>query len=573
MLGGQSHIQYWYTGLTNIPVRDMDKVQIKPIARKSLPERIAGKLAASIIGGNFKPESQLPSERELVEMLDISRSTLREALKILAEHQIIEARPGVGWFACKIDENNVGKARQLARQDLEDSRPRPPFPPSDEPAAGPRRLPSPKEKPLKIPNLKADRLGTFDFISWWERDKVEAAKILVVGAGALGNEVIKNLALMGVGHIFVIDFDEIEFANLSRSVLFRESDPNRQKAEVAAARAKEINPNIHVQYLHGDVTTALGLGIFRRMDVIIGCLDNREARLAINRYAHWMNKPWIDGAIQELLGLMRVFVPGDGACYECTLTADARRDLAVRYSCPLLARQNVLMGKVPTTPTIASIIAAMQCQEALKLIHDMPVEAGKVTHFNGLNNHMHTTAYVPREDCESHWIYGEVIELPLRADSTTLQELLQIAKNDLGPEAAIELDQELVLSLECTECNKTESLLQPMSEVSFEAAHCPTCGNMREVNLSHMITGEEDFLQRTLSSVGIPPLHIIRANNGIEYYFYELTGDEKETLHFSDFEDARVVIRKPVGGRIRIGEKVKIKKDGSDKKGTIKLLD
>ena len=148
---------------------------------------------------------------------------------------------------------------------------------------------------------------------------MEKAKILVVGAGALGNEVVKNLALMGVGYIYIIDFDTIEAANLSRSPLFREGDNGREKAEVAAARAKEINPDIHVQYLHGDVTTQIGLGVIRRMDVIIGCLDNREARLAVNRYAYWMNKPWVDGAIQELLGLVRVFVPGQGACFEVRL--------------------------------------------------------------------------------------------------------------------------------------------------------------------------------------------------------------------------------------------------------------
>ncbi len=83
---------------------------------------------------------------------------------------------------------------------------------------------------------------------------------MVVGAGALGNDVIKNLALMGVGHIYIIDFDTIEAANLSRSVLFRESDNNRSKAEVAAARAKALNPQIHVQYLKWrcDHSTRLG---------------------------------------------------------------------------------------------------------------------------------------------------------------------------------------------------------------------------------------------------------------------------------------------------------------------------
>jgi molybdopterin/thiamine biosynthesis adenylyltransferase len=375
-----------------------------------------------------------------------------------------------------------------------------------------------------------------------------------VGAGALGNDVIKNLALMGVGHIYIVDFDTIETANLSRSVLFRESDNNRSKAEVAAARAKALNSQVHVQYLNGDVTTQLGLGVFRRMDVIIGCLDNREARLAVNRFCYWMNKPWVDGAIQELLGLARVFVPGQGACYECTLTEQALRDLSMRYSCPLLARQNILLGKVPTTPTIASIIGGIQSQEALKLINGIPVEPGKVIHYNGMVNEMHTTAYVVRQDCESHWTYGQVTELPARAERTTMEDMLRIARADLGPEAIIELDQELVISLKCPTCQTVEQVLKPLSSVSFEAGHCPTCATLRETALTHVISGEENYLHRTLSSVGVPPLHILRAHNGKEYRFYELTGDLPEALHFHHFEQTE--ISAPARGRVRIKSNV-----------------
>ena len=67
-------------------------------------------------------------------------------------------------------------------------------------------------------------------------------------------------------------------ANLSRSILFREYDEGKQKAKLVAARAKEINPEINIQYFHGDVTSELGLGVFRKMDVIIGCLDSILAR-------------------------------------------------------------------------------------------------------------------------------------------------------------------------------------------------------------------------------------------------------------------------------------------------------
>jgi adenylyltransferase/sulfurtransferase len=524
-------------------------MKVQPLSHQTLAETAAGKLAASILDGTLLPGTRLPPERELMNEFGISRATLREALKTLEKNRLIEARPHVGWFARKVSEANMTTAREMARAASS-----PIVVSGGEPRTVPLRVPIAKDKPIHIPNLQKDRLGTFEFISWWEKEKVQDAKVMVVGAGALGNEVIKNLALMGIGHLFIVDFDKIEAANLSRSVLFREGDDHRSKAEIAAARAKAINPQVHIQYLNGDVTTEMGLGIIRRMDAIVGCLDNREARLAVNRFAYWMNKPWVDGAIQELLGLVRVFVPGQGACYECTLTEQAIRDLSLRYSCPLLARANILMGKVPTTPTIASIIGGMQSQDALKLIHGLPVEAGKVVHFNGLTNDMHTTSYNVRDDCESHWTYGEITELPARAERSTLDDLLRIACADLGLNAVIELDQELITKLECPNCHTVEEVLKPLSAVSYEAAHCPTCGLLRETTMTHQITGDEPFLHRTLASVGIPALHIVRANNGQEYRFYELTGDLNETLHCRDFDSSvKVAVRQP---RVRLKERL-----------------
>jgi adenylyltransferase/sulfurtransferase len=530
---------------------------------------VAARLVGLIVDGSLKPGQRVPSERTLAEQLAVSRTTVREALDMLTGLNVIETQAARGTFVKEIGVDPVGYDQQL-RDLLEKEGFDMPSVRLVDPAGGvlgrpPVNMPpkAESERPIRLPNLKKDRLGTFDFISWWERETVQKASVMVVGAGALGNEVLKNLSLMGVGKLFIVDFDQVEAANLSRSILFREEDNGLPKAEIAARRIKQLNPDVQVQYFQGDITTDLGLGIFRRMDGIVGCLDNREARLAVNRFAYWLGKPWVDGAIQELLGLVRTFSPGKGACYECTLTEQARREMSLRYSCPLLARHNILLGKVPTTPTISSIIGAMQSQEVLKLLHQMPVEFGSVTHFNGLTNEMHTSAYVEREDCESHWNYGEITELKDRtAGRTTLAEMLAIARADLGDAAVLELDQEIVLALECPNCHTSTEVFRPLTRVSFDEGLCPACGQLRQVKMTHVISGEEPFLDRSLRSIGVPPLHVIRAHNATEYRFYELTGDLAESLHFAHFslssadQAAQPLSLKATRPRVRLGEAV-----------------
>lgn len=390
---------------------------------------------------------------------------------------------------------------------------------------------------IVITDPDKDRYHTFGFISWWKQDVVREAKVMVIGAGALGNEVLKNLALMGVGHIFVVDFDTIEDANLSRSVLFRQEDNGRRKAEVAAEAVKRLNPDVKVQAFHGDVNYDLGLGVFRRMHAIIGCLDNVAARLSINRFCWHVNKPWVDGAIQEFLGEARVFRPNDGACYECTLKKTDYEIINLRYSCPLLAWEDILQGKVPTTPTISSIIAGIQTQDALKLIHGMQVEAGKALVFNGLANDTYLTEYEVKKECQSHWIWEDIIELEdCRADSTTLGDLLEIAREQMGAETIIEfvdgLGRDYIVALQCRTCNTTTEVHRPLHQVTWNDGICPECGEIRQPVMTHTVTGEEDFLEKTLREIGIPPLHIVAARNGLNYRYFELTGDVEWFLDF-----------------------------------------
>src|SRR6478672_1462126 len=99
----------------------------------------------------------------------------------------------------------------------------------------------------------SDRYARLRLIGWWDQDRLRAAKVIVVGAGAIGNEVLKNLALLGIGHIWVIDFDRIENSNLARSVLFRAEDCGKSKASSAAEAMRSINPDVHITSIDGNV--------------------------------------------------------------------------------------------------------------------------------------------------------------------------------------------------------------------------------------------------------------------------------------------------------------------------------
>lgn len=260
--------------------------------------------------------------------------------------------------------------------------------------------------------------GVFTLLSWFKQDKVRKAKVLVAGAGALGNEVVKNLALFGIGTIYVCDFDRIELSNLTRSVLFREEDAynHAYKAEVVAKRAMEINPQITVYPIAGDLFSEIGLGIYKDVDVVIGCLDSRIARYLLNRLCMRVGKTWIDGSIENLTGVVKVYAP-EINCYECNLSREEFNHIMLRTGCADVVRAQTSAGRVATTPISASIVGAMQAQEAMKIIHSSEGEPapfktllGKMWRFEGMTNTINTYKYSSwKNNCPAHERWSQIV--------------------------------------------------------------------------------------------------------------------------------------------------------------------
>lgn len=377
---------------------------------------------------------------------------------------------------------------------------------------------------------KGDRFARFHLISWWEQNKLQSSKILVIGAGALGNEILKNLALLGIGNIFVADMDMIENSNLSRSILFREENNGFGKAEVAARSIKEIYPQINVQWFQGNILYDLGLGVYHWADLVIAGLDNRETRWFVNKCCWKTSTPWIDGAIEQLNGVARVFVPPHGACYECTMGKTDWEILKARKGCRLLTKDELLEGRVPTTPTSASIIAGIQCQEAVKLLHGLEVLEGKAFIFDGINHESYVIQYPVKEDCSSHETYGPIEKLNQGIKNATLGDLLGKVKSRIGGDAVLEFNHDIIESLECPSCGNIEFIFKQVGKVTENEGKCPVCGNDRFEKTMHFIDGSESFLDMTFEAIGIPPFDIIVGRNNQEQIFLEFDQDAPVVL-------------------------------------------
>lgn len=382
----------------------------------------------------------------------------------------------------------------------------------------------------------------FSLLSWFDVEKVANAKIMVVGAGALGNEVLKNLALFGIGNIVIVDFDKIEHSNLCRSVLFRTRDADRgaMKAEIAAERIREINPRCNVSYIAGDIGSDVGLGIIKRMDAVIGCLDSRLARFLINRQCFRANRPWIDGGIENLEGNSRIFMPGIN-CYECSLSEAELNILKYRTGCPDIARINITQGRVATTPVSSSIIGAIQVQEALKIIHGFNENSpanpcktltGRLLKYDGMYLTLQNFRSVNyNDDCLSHEVWEPVIKAGTLSAELTAGNTLEILKKLLkSDDITINLmNNKLIYQLVNENTEEETNVILPESKVANYIDENNLKKDPRDrifQKYYENIDADFPFPDVKLSEIGIPRFDILNVTTPTGTHYVELTKDE-----------------------------------------------
>lgn len=203
---------------------------------------------------------------------------------------------------------------------------------------------------------RADRFARQRLIPAWDQDLLRRVRVLVVGAGAIGNELLKNLALLGFGAVHILDPDLIEESNLSRGVLFRAGDVGRPKAAVAAAACRRLFPAGRFTWSRQTFWRWASLSRLRAFSAVFAATDNFESRLQLNRLCRLAPVDLYNAAVDARLASVESFPfrrdPG-AACYECSLPPSVRAEASARHSCAGLRRP---AGASPAVP--ASVVTA-----------------------------------------------------------------------------------------------------------------------------------------------------------------------------------------------------------------------
>jgi len=220
---------------------------------------------------------------------------------------------------------------------------------------------------LKAGFLDEDRFERSRRVGWLDMDRIGKENVLVVGAGALGNEVMKNLVLSGYRRISLVDMDRVVMSNLNRCLFFSEGDSRsrRFKAEVVARKAAALASDAKITARVNRIEE-LPEGFIRGHDIVLGCLDNLAARLHINAHTYPGKIPYIDGGTLGTTGKVQVMLPPETPCLECGMNRTHMRIVQKRFSCT--GRDFTFFDpKRAAEITTTSVIAAVQVREALKI--------------------------------------------------------------------------------------------------------------------------------------------------------------------------------------------------------------
>eukprot|EP01112_Ceratiomyxa_fruticulosa_P010943 TRINITY_DN2923_c0_g1_i1.p1 TRINITY_DN2923_c0_g1~~TRINITY_DN2923_c0_g1_i1.p1 ORF type:complete len:400 (-),score=94.99 TRINITY_DN2923_c0_g1_i1:38-1237(-) len=218
-------------------------------------------------------------------------------------------------------------------------------------------------------------------------DEIRNKSVIIVGLGGIGSVAAEMLTRCGVGKLLLFDYDTVEIANMNR-LFFRPEQAGLKKTDAAAQTLSSINPDVIFETHAYNITTVQNFEHFVKciktggvvkdtfVDLILGCVDNFEARMTINQACCELGRPWIESGVSEnaISGHIQYITPGETACFQCAPPLIVASGIDERT----LKREGVCAASLPTT---MGIVAGILVQNALKFL----LTFGSVSNYVGYN--------------------------------------------------------------------------------------------------------------------------------------------------------------------------------------------
>ncbi|KAM3960866.1 ubiquitin-like activating enzyme 5 [Aphomia sociella] len=275
-------------------------------------------------------------------------------------------------------------------------------------------------------------------------EKIRELSVAVVGVGGVGSVTAEMLTRCGIGKLILFDYDKVELANMNR-LFFQPHQAGLSKVDAAAATLQNINPDVAINAYNYNITTVDNFQKFcdtistgsltgGPVELVLSCVDNFEARMAINTACNELNQKWFESGVSEnaVSGHIQFIVPGETACFACAPPLV----VASKIDEKTLKREGVCAASLPTT---MGIVAGFLVQNTLKYL----LEFGTVSHYLGysaLTDFFPTMSLKPNPQCDDR----HCLQRQAEARARPAVELATEVKEDDAP---LHTDNEWGISL------------------------------------------------------------------------------------------------------------------------------
>jgi len=236
----------------------------------------------------------------------------------------------------------------------------------------------------------------------WDQETISNAKIMMVGAGALGNYVGLGLIGLGVGSLTIIDHDILERSNMNRHLIFTEQDLGQQKATALKTRLTERNREVLITGINERITPSNLSTLVGDCDILVDAVDNIPTRVLLSRYTLIKGIPLVHGATSHNGGQTCV-ITRETPCYECFTNVEQHLETDQTQSCMALP--------IPSVAYVNQIIAGLMVENVRILLNPHPGEAiiTPILYYDIRALHRFYSHPIEKKDhCTCHKILAEI---------------------------------------------------------------------------------------------------------------------------------------------------------------------